>query len=975
MGRKIDWRSAAGPIAGDAAIGDSIGRERKGVRLRTFGGLTIECETASDNKPPRPRSLAILALLAAAGPRGMSRAQVLAVLWPDSPPDRGRHALSQALYTLRGDLGADAVLSGPSLRLDARVVTSDVDDFQQANRAKRWADAAALYAGPFLDGFTLADAPDFDRWADERRTTLSLDAARAIETVAKELGSEGKFAEAATHWLRLAIGDPLDSRFALGYMEACVASGNRAGALAHGRTHVELLRTELDTEPDAPLAELMIRLRQTDAPRAPVTQAESVPRFAEVVAAGEVVPARPVVAAQPVRRRSVWASLVAPATIAVVGVVMMLAWRGTATPKAVTPVLAVGRIRDLTSGDPLSLGERGVFSEMLATSLGRISELRIVANSRMLELEARNSDTSRAAVTDAGRRAGATEILEGELVPANDGRLRLEVRRVDLARGLVRGAYSVTGDDRFALFDSVTARVTADLGLGNGEGSLVEVSTRSPIAYRLYDDGLRAFYQFDIAEASRLFRAAIREDSTFAMATYYAWQCAIETDDSAQVGLGRRAMQLASHASEHDRLLIRTHVGTRDQDLRAISAAESLVARYPRDPEGLMRAAQVTFDHSAARALLERSIAIDSAAGVRIGAICRMCEALRMLSYDYQWNDSMAASEATLRRWMRLRPDDFQPWTLLADLLVGVGRANEATAAQRRAIAMGVSPGDTAELALIWALRSDDFDTFDKRCPAMLQRADSTHAVTYRWYCLIGLRAEGRYTEAEALQRDGRIPTTSISRRLERDDYHSAILAMEMGRPRDAADEYAGFANQVTRDQRLSDAYRAHAVAWLLTLSATAALAAGDSARALALADSIETTGRRSLFGRDPLLHHFVRGLALARSHEDSRAVRELETSIYSATHGYTRANYELGRTLLRLGRPAEAIRFAGAALRGGIEGSTLYVTRTEMHELIAQAFAAAGQTDSASAHYAIVQRAWRDGDPAYRSRRDALLK
>src|SRR5215470_4115328 len=162
---------------------------------------------------------------------------------------------------------------------------------------------------------------------------------------------------------------------------------------------------------------------------------------------------------------------------------------------------------------------------MLATSLGRVAELQVVANSRMLELTPRNADTSRSAFTDAARRAGATEVVEGELIPLPNGQLRLEVRRVELARGLVRSGYRISGADRIALFDSMTTSIAADLRFEAPNGSLADVSTRSPIAYRLYEEGLRVL-QYDAYAANNLFHAAIREDSTFAMATYYAWRAA-----------------------------------------------------------------------------------------------------------------------------------------------------------------------------------------------------------------------------------------------------------------------------------------------------------------------------------------------------------------------------------------------------------------------------------------------------------------
>jgi hypothetical protein len=87
---------------------------------------------------------------------------------------------------------------------------------------------------------------------------------------------------------------------------------------------------------------------------------------------------------------------------------------------------------------------------------------------------------------------------------------------------------------------------------------------------------------------------------------------------------------------------------------------------------------------------------------------------------------------------------------------------------------------------------------------------------------------------------------------------------------------------------------------------------------------------------------------------------------------GYSRINYEIGRSALAVRRPREGIPIVQAALRGGIEGSGFYVTRTELHELLARLFDANHQRDSAAAHYAIVERAWRSADPFLKGRYDA---
>ena len=145
------------------------------MRLKTFGGLWVESLTSESDGGPRPRSLALLAILATAGNKGVSRDRALGILWPDSDPERARHRLSQTVYTLRRDLGTEVVLSTPDLRLDSRLISSDIEDFRTAVVAKEWSRAAELYAGPFLDGFYLADAPEFERWVEEERGSLAAD--------------------------------------------------------------------------------------------------------------------------------------------------------------------------------------------------------------------------------------------------------------------------------------------------------------------------------------------------------------------------------------------------------------------------------------------------------------------------------------------------------------------------------------------------------------------------------------------------------------------------------------------------------------------------------------------------------------------------------------------------------------------------------------------------------------------------------
>ena len=937
---------------------------RNVLRLRTFGGLWVEGEDGSRRDGVRPRRLALLALLAAAGPKGRTRDQVLAVLWPESSPERARAVLSQTLYSLSNDLGDDVVLATTAdLRLDPARLTSDIDEFRKAMSVHDWNRATQLSTGPFLDGFYLNDAPEFERWVEDERTVLSKEGMKAIERVARAASESGRLDEALEHWERLTRIDPLSSAHAIAYMNALVQRGDRTSALAHGQAHAEFVRKELETDPEPEVVHLLARLRTGGAKLASARESAVDPirvTPSVVPRIEERTPPPSTPNARPLRRRTV-------ATVITLGVVGLLGWGATVrfADGNDAQVLAVGQVRDLVSPDSAQIG--GVLSEMLATSIGRLTQVQVIANSRLLELIPRGRDTTRAARTDAARRAGATQVLEGEVIPLSGSRLRFEVRRLDIQRGIVKAAYRIDGTDRMALFDSVAVILASDLGIARPTGSLAEASTRSPIAYRLYEEGLRALTQEDARTAYRLFSAAVREDSTFAMATYYRWRSEIALNLPDQYKTPERLLSLAAHAADRDRLLILTHIRSGTSDPSAVTVAESLITRFPNDPEGLVGGADALPDPARTIALLNHAIAIDSAAGAEQSAYCRLCEAFSQLTFLYRSADSLEAAEQAARRWMSFRPRDSAPWGLVAEVRIANGQRTEAEAAFARAVALGGPPWDEGVRRLVWSLRADDVEGANEECRTGLPRAAGDQLVDLRWLCTISLRTQGRFREALRLLRSE-----------EPNAAHEAMLIMSLGDPADAAQRFLRIARLSGGPQLQFPGSLARSQTWNMALAATAFAEAGDTLNVRRLVDSVESTGRRSSYDRDRVIHHFLRGLILAKATKRDSAVKEFRAALTSPSLGYTRVNYELGKNLIALNRAAEAIPVLRAPLRGGLDGPGLYLTRTETHELLAKAFDATGQRDSAAAHYAIVERAWRQADPSfqrrYASARDRLI-
>ena len=146
----------------------------------------------------------------------------------------------------------------------------------------------------------------------------------------------------------------------------------------------------------------------------------------------------------------------------------------------------------------------------------------------------------------------------------------------------------------------------------------------------------------------------------------------------------------------------------------------------------------------------------------------------------------------------------------------------------------------------------------------------------------------------------------------------------------------------------------------------------GDTVGLAARADSVLLLGSRSGYGRDQRLHHHVRGLLYAARRRDDAAADELRRAIYSLNMGYTRTNMALASVLMHQRKWPEAIAVLQPVLRGPLEASNYYVTRTEVHDQLAQAWdsvSGPAARDSAATHYAAVAKSWARADPMFADR------
>jgi tetratricopeptide (TPR) repeat protein len=528
----------------------------------------------------------------------------------------------------------------------------------------------------------------------------------------------------------------------------------------------------------------------------------------------------------------------------------------------------------------------------------------------------------------------------------------------------------------FALVNRGTDRLIAGLGVAAPRSDVASVTTQSAVAYRFYAEGVRSYYHGDRRTAARMLDAAIAEDSGFAMAEYYRALVEDETQTAARKRM-ERARRLASRATDRERLLIQAGwaVQVSSPELRAV--AETLAVRYPHEVEGhyltglaLVQAAA----YAQAVRPLERAIALDSLGLRGVSPVCHACDALNLLAGTYLLMDSAAAAERVARRWIAAQPRAGAPYLLLTGVMEIQGRPDEALAAYGAAMTRGAEgQGEWIYLAQ-HLTRNGEFRRADELLRSQLASASAVGQLDALWYLTISLRQQGRLHEALAairrereLARRVRPPWETGAMRM-----HEAQVLLEMGDLRGALVRFDSAAALRLPEPFGPTVFRARA--WALAHTAGVHARLGDTAALARLADELQALGARTAWARDRRMHHYARGLLWQARGNDRQAEAAFRRAVDSPTHGYSRIHLELGRLLLRQGRAREAAELVEPALRGSLEATNLYVSRTELHELLARAWTAAGEPERARPHLRAVDVAWSAADPPFAARRARLL-
>jgi DNA-binding SARP family transcriptional activator len=251
-----------------APAGSHGGKGGPCLELSLLGGWGA---TLTPDRPvtlPSRKAQALLAYLAIRAGDSHTRQKLMTLLWGECEDRLAGQSLRRALYLIRGALTgthADVLdVSGDAVKIRRGSVAVDAVEFERLvndGGVAALEEAAALYRGELLEGIAVGSQA-FDEWLRgerERLYELAVDSLARLLGCQLRLGDDEAAVQTAVRLLRLdAAQEPVHRAL----MRLYARLGRRAAALRQYQVCVDVLRRELNTEPERETTEVYLTLLQ-----------------------------------------------------------------------------------------------------------------------------------------------------------------------------------------------------------------------------------------------------------------------------------------------------------------------------------------------------------------------------------------------------------------------------------------------------------------------------------------------------------------------------------------------------------------------------------------------------------------------------------------------------------------------------------------------------------------------------------------
>ncbi len=243
-----------------------------GLRIRLLGAPEILLDGQPIEDFRTGKAQALLCYLAVSE-RPHTRSALATLLWGDLSEANARVNLSKALSDLRRLIGDHIVVRRDLISLDmVSDLAVDVIAFRRCCASMggyrppvdRLHEALTLYRGPFLDGFTVRNAPDLELWITDERQRLHECAVQALQDLIAIYDERSNWSQAIATTRRLLMLEPWREEAHCTLMALLARTGQRGVALAQYEVCRAALSVELGVAPSAATEALYAQIVAAD---------------------------------------------------------------------------------------------------------------------------------------------------------------------------------------------------------------------------------------------------------------------------------------------------------------------------------------------------------------------------------------------------------------------------------------------------------------------------------------------------------------------------------------------------------------------------------------------------------------------------------------------------------------------------------------------------------------------------------------
>jgi TolB-like protein/two-component SAPR family response regulator len=562
------------------------------------------------------------------------------LLWGQQDEEHARNNLSQSLFRLRKALGknAESILDAnkDSVRLNGDQISVDalvLRQLAESDVANALCAASALCTGPLLEAFMIREEAFEDWLAHERESVTKLmDDVLTRQTVSQLAANDANGAVDTAR--RVVAMNELNEETHRLVMRACVAAGQRHAALLQYRACRELLRQELDVEPEASTKALYEEIQSCSAD-VDGQEREEYPQL----------PDRPSIAVLP------FANL---------------------------------------SGDPEQEYFAHGMAEDIITALSRFRWFFVIPRNSSFTYKGSAVD-----VREVGRELGVRYVLEGS-VRRGGNRLRITAQLVEAATGNHLWAERYDGEmaDVFDLQDRITEGVVGAVEPSVRQAEIERSQRKRPGNLAAYDLYLRALphawanTRQEASKALELLEQALKIDSNYVAAHAIAGWCRGQRSR-----YGGHEPKEWSEAVEHARKVVAS--GTDDAVALAFAGFTLIMdCQYDAALDAVARSVELTPNSAV---VLARSALVNALAGNDDTAMDHAHRSIRLSPLDpmrYAPEIALCVAHfhggryeeaaAAAKRTIKYNPGFEVANALLAASYVRLGRSAEAKEEARR---------------------------------------------------------------------------------------------------------------------------------------------------------------------------------------------------------------------------------------------------------------------------------------------------